>query len=98
MREIERVLRHRIISRDLWPARSPDMTPLAISISGGRLKNVVYKINPRTLEELKHNIRNEINNINRGELQRVMINFIKRFQKWLDSEGGQFQHFRQQSW
>ena len=32
MREIERVLHDRIISRDLWPARSPDINPPAISI------------------------------------------------------------------
>ena len=48
------------------------------------LKNAVYKTNPHTLEELKRNIRDEINNINRGELQRVMGNFIKRCQRWLD--------------
>ena len=34
MREIERVFHDRNISRDLWPARSPDKTPSAISISG----------------------------------------------------------------
>ena len=43
----------------------------------GRLKNAVYKTNPRTLEELRHNIHDEINNINRGELQRVMGNFVR---------------------
>ena len=47
----------------------------------GRLKNAVYKSNPHTLEELKCNIRDKINNINRGELQRVIGNFIKRCQK-----------------
>ena len=49
----------------------------------------------RTLEGLERNIRDEINNINRGELQRVMGNSVKRRQKWLDSEGVQFQHLRQ---
>ena len=38
----------------------------------------MYKTNPRTLEELKRNIRDEID-INRGELQRVMGNFIERY-------------------
>ena len=60
----------------------------------GRLKNAVYKTNPRTLEKMKRNIRDEIN-VNRGELQRVMENFIKRCQKCIDNEGGQFQHLRQ---
>ena len=80
MREIECVFHDRIISRDLWPARSPDMAPCDLYL-WGRLKKAVYRTNPRTLDELKHNIRDEINNINRGELQRVMGNFIKRCQK-----------------
>ena len=59
------------------------------------LANDVYKTNPRTLKELKHNIHDKINSINRGELKQVIGNFIKRCQKWLDNEGGQFQHLRQ---
>ena len=86
MREIERVFHDRIISWDLWPARTPDMIPPCDFYVWGRLKNAVYKTNPPTLEELKRNIRDEIN-ITRGELQRVKGNFIKRCQKWLDNEG-----------
>ena len=73
MGEIERVFQDRIISRDLWLDRSPDMTSPAISVSGIDWKNA--RTNLRTLEELKRNIRNEINNNYRGELQRVMGNF-----------------------
>ena len=40
MREIERVFHDRIISRDLWPVRSPDMT-LCDFCLWDRLKNVV---------------------------------------------------------
>ena len=94
MCEIERVFHDRIISTDLWPARSPEMTPCNFYL-WGRLKDAVYKTYLCILEELKHNIRDEINNINRGELQRVMGNFIKRCQKWLDNEDGQFQHLHQ---
>ena len=64
MREIERVFHGRIIRRDLWPARSPDMTPCDFYL-WGRLKNAVYKTKPRTLEEVKRNICDEIN-ISRG--------------------------------
>ena len=46
------------------------------------------KTNQRTLEELKGKIRDEIN-INRGELQRVTCNFVKRCQKCMDDEGGE---------
>ena len=65
-----------LVSRDLWPARSPDMTPCDFYL-WGRLKNAVYKTNPRTLEELKRHICDEIN-ISRGEVQRAMGNFINR--------------------
>ena len=61
------------------PSHSPDVTPCNFYL-WGRLKNAVYKTNPYTLEELKLNIRDEIN-INRGELQGVMGNFIKRCKK-----------------
>ena len=52
MREIEHSFHERIISRDLWPARSPDMTlPLCDFYLWGRLKNAAYKTNLRTLED-----------------------------------------------
>ena len=75
MREIEHVFHERIISRGLWPARPPDMTPCD-SYLWGRLKNAAYMANPLILEELKRNICDEINNTSRG-VQRLMGNFIK---------------------
>ena len=51
MREIEYVFHDGIITRYLWSARCPDMTPYDFYL-WGRLKNAVYKTNPRTLEEL----------------------------------------------
>ena len=88
------MLHDRISSRDLWPSRSPDMNSCDLYL-WDILKNAAYRTNPRTLEKLKRNIREEINNINRRELQRVMWNFIKMFQKCMDNEGRQFQHLRQ---
>ena len=61
----------------------------------GKLKNAVYKTNLCTLEELKRNVCDKINNISRGEPQRVMGNYIKRCQKCMDHERGQFQHLHQ---
>ena len=87
MRKTECVFHNRIISRNLWSARSPDITPCDFYL-WGRLKNAVYKTNPRILEELKCNIRDEINIISRGELQHVMGDFIKRCQKCMHNEGG----------
>ena len=78
--------------RRLFETRFPGVE--ISSRSSGRLKNAVYKTTPQTLEELKRNIRDDINNINRGELQKVMENFRNRCQKCMDNEGGQFQHLR----
>ena len=94
MREIERVFRNRIISRDLWPAHFPDITRCDFCL-WGRLKNAVSKTNPRILEELKCNIRDEINNINRGELQRVMRTFYKEVPKMYGLRRWKFHHLRQ---
>ena len=79
--------------RRLFETRFPGVKIL--SCSSRRLKNTVYKTDPCTLEELKRNICDKINIINRGELQRVMGNFKKRYQKCMDNEGGQFQHLHQ---
>ena len=45
--------------------------------SWGNLKNKVYKTNPHTLDELKQNIRTEINAISEAELMRVNVNFLR---------------------
>ena len=51
----------------------------------------VYAMNPNTLEELKANIRGEIDCILETELIHVNAHFLKRCQKCVD-EGGHFQH------
>ena len=51
------------------------------SCSSHRLKNYMYKTSPCTLQELKCNIHDEINNMIRGELQRVMGKFYKEVPK-----------------
>lgn len=81
----------RVISTGLWPARSPDLTVCDFYL-WGNLKNKVYKSNPHTLEELKQNIRTEINAISEAELLRVNGNFLKRCRRCIDEEGRHFQH------
>ena len=80
MREMECVFHERIISRDLRSARSSEMPPCDFYL-WGRLKNVVYKTNSRTMEELKSNIRDEINRISKGELQASYGKFYKELPK-----------------
>jgi hypothetical protein len=52
----------RIISSDIWPARSPDLN-LCDFFLWGCLKDKVYNNNPRKEEELKESICREISNI-----------------------------------
>jgi hypothetical protein len=57
----------RVISRGLWPPRSPDLTPFHFYLWGS-LKVNVYKTNPHTLEQLRNNTRREISTISWEEL------------------------------
>ena len=59
----------------------------------GNLKEKVYANNPRTLEQLKDNIRNEFLTIGAPELLRVHENLLMRAQKCIYVEGGHFEQF-----
>jgi len=91
MREIESFFKERIISKNLWPPRSPDLTP-ADSFLWGLLKGKVYKNTPRTIEQLKDAMRQEIQAVNFDTLEKVFRNLEKRIQVCLDVKGDQFQH------
>ena len=70
----------RIISRTSdfsWPPRSPDLTAPDCFL-WGYLKGKVYINKPRTIEQLKSNIRDEINNITPEVLRKVMENVLER--------------------
>ena len=81
----------RIISKNLWPPRSPDLTPADFFL-WGLLKGKVYKNTPCTIEQLKDSIRQEIQAINVDTLGKVFQNLEKRIQVCLDVKGDQFQH------
>ena len=53
----------RIISQNLWPPRSPELTPTNFFL-WDLLKGKVYKITHRTMEHLKDAIRQEIQAVN----------------------------------
>ena len=91
MREIESFFKERIISKNLWPPRSPDLTPADFFL-WGQLKGKVYKITPRTIEQLKEVIRQEIQAVNADTLVKVFQNLEKRIQVCLDVKGDQFRH------
>lgn len=69
-----------------WPARSPDLAPCDFFL-WGFLKSRVYVNRPRTLEDLKANIRAEIDNIPVDMLERVMTNARNRLIQCIDDGG-----------
>lgn len=69
-----------------WPPRSPDLTPLDYFM-WGYLKQKVYANKPRTLLQLKHNIRTEMAAISGEMCRRVVANFRFRLEECQQSEG-----------
>jgi hypothetical protein len=55
---LSNVFGDRIMSSDIWPARSPDCNPCDFFF-WVCLRDKVYSNNPRTEEEFKENIRRE---------------------------------------
>jgi hypothetical protein len=90
MKALSDVFGDRIISSDIWPARSPDLIPCDFFFCAC-LKNKVCSNYPRT-EELKENIRREISNISAEHLQKVNQNFYSRCEECLRVEGQHFEH------
>lgn len=69
-----------------WPARSPDLTPCDYFL-WGYLKSLVYNERPRTLDELKNNIRHAVVNIPVDMLERVQNNFQNRLRQCIENNG-----------
>jgi hypothetical protein len=72
--------------------RSPDLTVCDYFL-WGTLKNRVYRNSPHTTDELKDNIRTEIQNISEDALLHVNVNFMKRCQECLQANGHHFEQF-----
>jgi hypothetical protein len=73
----------------LWPPRFPDLTPADFFL-WGLLKGKVYKNTPRTVEQLKDAIGQEIQAVNVDTLEKIFQNLEKRIQVCLDVKGSQF--------
>jgi len=81
----------RVISKGLWPPRSPDLTPPDYFL-WGYLKGRVYQNKPRTIDALKANITEEIQAVTADVLARTFQNIPRRVQSCLDANGGHFQY------
>jgi hypothetical protein len=69
-----------------WPLRSPDLSPCAFFL-WGYLKAAVFKHRPRTLDQLKEAIQEEIEGISPDMLVRVMENFQERLHMCIGRQG-----------
>jgi len=69
-----------------WPPRSPDLTAPDFFL-WGYLKSKVYVNKPRTLDELKTNIRQEIAAISAETLFKTMENAAKRALLAMQAQG-----------
>jgi hypothetical protein len=76
MKLLNEIFGAHVISRNLWPLRSSDLTPPDFYLWGAA-KSAVYRDRPRTRNELKTAITAYIRNISQGDLQKVFANKIK---------------------
>ena len=74
-----------------WPSRSTDLTPYEYFLKR-KLKEIVYRDSPRTIEELKTKIRCAIQAINEDTLQLVFENIKLRLNFVVREQGGPFEH------
>jgi hypothetical protein len=91
MREIENYFDDRLISKNLWPPRLPDLTPPDFYL-WGLLKGRIYSNKPRTIDALKEAIRREVAAIADVTLARVFANLQTRIKRCVDAGGGHFQY------
>jgi hypothetical protein len=91
MAYLESVFTGRIISKRLWPPRSPDLSPPDFFL-WGNLKDTVYSNHPNTLKELQAHIQCTVDRMSTGTLQNVFANMIRRVRLCEGRNGGHFQH------
>jgi len=80
-----------VISKGIWPPRSPDLTSPDFFL-WSYLKDTVYRSNPRDLKQLKANITRAIEEVNETTLRKVASNMVKRVVKCIEMNGHHFQH------
>jgi hypothetical protein len=80
-----------VISRNVWPSRSPDLIQPNFYLWGAE-KYAMYRDSLYTLNELKTAITAYIRNISQSYLQKVFANQVKRVQVCFDTRGHHFQH------
>jgi hypothetical protein len=80
-----------VISKGVWPPRSPDLTSPGFFLYS-YLKDTVYRSNPRDLKQLKMNIIRAIEEVNERTLRKFARNMVKHVDKCTEMNGHHFQH------
>lgn len=76
----------------VWPARSPDLTPLDFFV-WGYLKNEVYKRKPETIQQLKDFICQEAAKIDGEMCQNAIKSFHGRLKHCIDVDGYSVEYY-----
>jgi hypothetical protein len=80
-----------VISKGVWPPRTPDRTSPDFFL-WGYLKDTVYRTNPQDLKQLKMNITRVIEEVIERTLRKVARNMVKHVDKCIEMNGHHFQH------
>jgi hypothetical protein len=91
MKLLNEIFGERVIYRNLWRPRSPDLAPSDFHLWVAA-KSAVYRDRPLTLSELKTAITAYIRNISQADLWKGFASKIKRVQARTDARGHHFQH------
>lgn len=78
----------------LWPPRSPDLTPMDFFV-WGYIKNEVYSHTPTTKEDFQQRVRTAFNSIPPDMIRRAVGDVLRRSEKCLEVEGNVFEHLLQ---
>jgi hypothetical protein len=81
----------RVISKGLWPPRSPDLSPPDFFL-WGYLKDKVFQSAPQNLHQLVNNIAHEIHSITQDTLLRVSMSVLHRANMCCSVQGDHFQY------
>ena len=81
-----------IISKTIWPPRSPDIS-LPDFFLWGAIKNSGYSNSPHTTDELKMAVTEYIRNVDRAILNTVFESTVRHVNECLETGGGHFEYY-----
>ena len=90
LRFLNNTFQTRVISKGIWPPRSPDLSVLDFYLWGA-VKQKVYQNKPQNLQELRNNIRHQIVAIKQEGIHRVFENLKRRIDLCIGELGRHFQ-------